>query len=145
MPLGTSQEKNKIFSAKIDVCRIEQTPKVSAKNFQGLFKRGCPSSAVNFISPPILLIYIVLGYCIVKRLFVQNGLSVDFAHCVQSSMQSKLNATKQSPLFSPLAPLQEAKICIIPKQDPKRVLPFAKLFITLWSREDYIFSADIFL
>ena len=33
------------------------------------------------------------------------------------------------------------EFCIIYKQDPKRVLPFAKLFITLWSREDYIFSA----
>lgn len=28
-----------------------------------------PSSAVNNISPPILLIYIVLNCCIVKRLF----------------------------------------------------------------------------
>ena len=36
------------------------------------------------------------------------------------------------------------EFCILYKQDPKRVLPFAKLFITLRSREDYIFSADIF-
>ena len=29
-------------------------------------------SAVNFISPPILLIYIALGCCVAKRLFVQK-------------------------------------------------------------------------
>ena len=31
-----------------------------------------PSSAVKYYSPPILLIYIALGCCVVKRLFVQK-------------------------------------------------------------------------
>ena len=40
-----------------------------------------------------------------------------------------------TPLFSPLAPLREAKFCIIPKQDPARVLSFAKKnsnFVVSW-------------
>ena len=35
-------------------------------------------SAANFISPPILLIYIALGCCVVKRLFVQKPLDPQF-------------------------------------------------------------------
>ena len=33
---------------------------------------GSTFSAVNFISPPILSIYIALGCCVAKRLFVQK-------------------------------------------------------------------------
>ena len=37
-----------------------------------LTQKDYPSSAVKYYSPPILLIYIALGCCVVKRLFVQK-------------------------------------------------------------------------